>query len=83
MTSTPAKRIERYEKMDYDSICYWKNDAGLWWIYKPGSWTAKLRNHQVVELEDGTITVTPAIVFDGRHGKPCTGFLTAGLWTDL
>lgn len=77
-----AIRIPSWDERDESQICYWKNVAGNWWIYKPGSWTAKLRNHTVIENEDGTITVEEPIVFDGPHGRYAKGFLIAGVWTD-
>lgn len=51
-----------------------------WYIKDPDGeiGTINMRHHQVVEHENGTITVTPSILAkDGWHG-----FLRAGVWSD-
>lgn len=43
-----------------------------------------LRNHTVVEHEDGTITVSPSIlVGQGTTNTPWHGFLERGIWREV
>ena len=73
---------ESYNCFDDTRMCYWKED-GDWWLYIPRCGAGYLRNHQVVEHEDGTISVTPSILMYGHdQGRPITrhGYLTRGIW---
>lgn len=45
--------------------------------------TANLSGHQVVEHEDGTITVSPSILITTYTGRQWHGFLTAGMWREV
>ena len=70
--------------LDEARVCYWlEPDTGTWWIYLPTAGIGRLTKHNVVEHEDGTITVTPSIA-QGRPGKPWDrhGFLTRGEWRE-
>lgn len=57
---------------------------GVWYVIVPetGYSCGPISNHQVVEHEDGTITVTPSILcHHGVNGKPpWHGYLTRGVW---
>lgn len=44
---------------------------------------ANLGNHDVVEHEDGTITVKPSILITGHHGKHWHGYLKRGKWSEV
>ena len=84
MATIQARRIEKHEDLDDTEYCYYKSD-GQWYLYMPGCGLAGLRNHTVVEHDDGTITVTPSILTTGHEsGKSVEkhGFLEKGIWRD-
>jgi len=60
---------------------YAKSIHGLWCIVAPNgdSGTLKESIHQVVEHDDGTITVSPSIQFE--TGQRYHGYLKAGVWS--
>jgi hypothetical protein len=61
---------------------YGKDKDGLWFARPPGCHTGCLSNHQVIEHEDGTITVSPSIrVADWR--TEWHGYLVHGEWTEV
>lgn len=72
---TPEGRL--HPDITDDAICYWKDFDGQWWVYLPRGGAGALTNHQVVEHEDATITVTPSIRLGKRHG-----FLERGVWRE-
>lgn len=53
--------------------------AGYWILIAPNGTTGMLNPavHSIVEHDDGTITVTPSIVFHDWHGH-----LTEGVWSE-
>jgi hypothetical protein len=63
---------------------YCKLPNGDWAIYSPGGTfgTISPTVHTIVEHEDGTITVSPSILF--KHGRKKTegwhGYLEKGIW---
>lgn len=53
-----------------------------WHCVTPNGHAGNLGAHDVVEHEDGTITVTPSIlVSNPQQGELYHGWLTAGEWT--
>lgn len=54
---------------------YGKDHEGAWMVRPPGSHLGALDGHEVVEHDDGTITVTPSIMGEGFHGH-----LVKGVW---
>ena len=65
---------------------YGKDKDGHWWckppIEAPGM-AGLLTNHNVIEHEDGTITVSPSILVSTRWGEMTFtwhGFLERGVW---
>lgn len=54
---------------------YSQDPWGTWWIRPPGDHLGSLRDHEVTEHDDGTITVSPSIVTEGWHG-----WLERGVW---
>lgn len=64
--------------LDMQSICYWRHGAG-WWLYLPGGGMGNLSAHEVIEHEDGTITVSPSILVTSRN-RTRHGFLVRGVW---
>jgi hypothetical protein len=67
---------------------YYKHTSGEWHACTPNDHLANLARHQVVEHEDGTITVSPSIAVgkhlnsEGRLVPPYLyhGFLEKGVW---
>lgn len=63
----------------------WVDDGdGDWYACCSGDHdlVANLSAHQVVEHEDGTITVSPSILCsDGNGGHSWHGFLKQGIWS--
>lgn len=61
-------------------------DEVVWMAMTPNGHIANLKRHQVVEHDDGTITVTPSILVTvPNHPDPVIaagfhGFLTRGRW---
>lgn len=56
---------------------------GGWCARPPGAHLGDLRNHEVAEHEDGTITVTPSILITGEDEHRATrwhGHLERGVW---
>jgi hypothetical protein len=64
--------------------------AGCWECRPPGRHAGSLRAHTVTEHEDGTITVSPSILFvgmeDAEPGSEFSGwhgFLERGVWRSV
>lgn len=73
-----------------------EGDATHWWICTPNGHKGMLALHDVVENEDGTITVDErpsppddpgnrnSILVPGRDGSPgWHGYIDAGVWREL
>lgn len=69
--------------------------TGEWWVCPPGRHWARIPNHQVVEHDDDTITVSPSIFYnqgaDERWGgdqpmpeaaRPWHGYLERGVFRE-
>ena len=61
--------------------------SGHWMARPPGEHMGDLSNHEVVEHEDGTITVSPSILitaYSESAGEKTTwhGFLEHGTWRE-
>ena len=76
-----AKRIDGWDSLDAEAICYWKDD-GHWMINfpEPDDLLGNLSNHTVEEHGDGTITVTPSILVQ-NSSRQVHGYLTKGVWS--
>lgn len=61
---------------------YGKDVNGRWYAFPPDENMAvgNLGNHEVVEHEDGTITVSPSILIERWNGHSWHGFLERGIW---
>jgi hypothetical protein len=60
---------------------YWQLPDGTWRGRNPDNNFSNLAGHDVVEHDDGTITVTPSILTTGgEDGKVWHGFLRGGEW---
>lgn len=57
-----------------------------WWLVTAPSGEQGSLNpekHQIIEHDDGTITVTPSIYYQTWPGEKWHGFLKAGIWTSV
>lgn len=72
---------------EFDSLagCYWRTADGEWYCGVPhrGFGIGRLSLHQVVEHEDGTITVSPSILVETGDGRRWHGYLERGVWRAL
>lgn len=79
-----GKRIYPNEdgKMWYKEGDYGKMVDGHWFCRPPGRHMTWLRDHEVTEHEDGTITVTGSIVITDP-GQSWHGYLERGIWREV
>ena len=61
---------------------YWQASNGDWCAKVPTGARCGLRNHQVTEHEDGTITASPSILLTmpGMEEMNWHGYLERGVW---
>ena len=64
---------------------YGKDVYGEWFVCPPapGFGTGSIRQHDVTEHEDGTITVSPSIPVYGHFDKQWHGYLERGIWREV
>lgn len=66
---------------------YWRSKSGVWMAVTPKGHIGDLRNHDVIEHEDGTITVSTSILVpvrtDKRDQESWYGFLERGIWREI
>lgn len=79
----PENGFLRMDKGDYG-----KYPDGDWWCCTPNGHMGNLKGHDVVEHEDGTITVSPLILVeeDDESGNPVEvwhGYLERGVWREV
>ncbi|HDH51249.1 MAG TPA: hypothetical protein ENH04_07565 [Nitrospirae bacterium] len=60
---------------------YGQDGKGEWLMRHPNAGVGSLANHDVVEHEDGSITVSPSILMKGVDGE-VHGHLERGVWQD-
>lgn len=60
---------------------YFKHE-GIWYARTPNGLLANLGNHDVIEHEDGTITVSPSILVRDGQGGEWHGYLVRGNWKE-
>ena len=60
---------------------YFKLSSGEFIIQTPNGLVASIRNHKIIEHEDGTITASPSILITGT-GR-WHGFLERGIWREV
>lgn len=63
-----------------DQGSYGQDRDGRWWAHVPqaGCPVGNLDDHQITEHEDGTITVSPSILWPGKWH----GYLEHGVWRE-
>lgn len=61
---------------------HWRD--GNWYCRAPkeGTFFGNLSKHDVIEHEDGTITVSPSILITKHDGQQWHGFLERGIWRE-
>ena len=54
----------------------------MWLCCTPNGHAGNLSSHNVIENDDGTITVSPSILVGGKFGMPqlLHGYLKNGIW---
>jgi len=83
MTEFQGKRLED----DYQwnagmpAGAYWKAESG-WFCVTPNGHYGNLSAHDVIEHENGTITVSPSILVSSADIELWHGFLKEGVWTE-
>lgn len=80
-------RVYTNEEMrDTDGSYFFSEETQSWWCRTPTGDVGNLGGHEVVENEDGTITVSPSILVttrrDGVDVELYHGFLVKGEWTE-
>lgn len=55
-------------------------DGLTWYATTPNGLLGNLRNHDVTEHEDGTISASPSILVEGGGGAVWHGYLERGVW---
>lgn len=58
---------------------YGRDGQGVWHVRPPGCHAGSIPHHEVVEHEDGTITVSPSILLQDENGT-WHGYLERGVW---
>lgn len=62
---------------------YWYDDRVSGWMCNtPNGLYGSLTKHDVIEHEDGTITVSPSILVEGHDGQ-WHGYLERGVWREV
>ena len=63
---------------------YGVNLDGVWFMRPPapGFGVGSLKNHEIIEHEDRTITVSPSILVYGHDNKQWHGYLERGVWRE-
>jgi hypothetical protein len=56
---------------------------GMWVCRTPNGRGGNLSGHEVIEHEDGTITVSPSILVSSERGEEWHGFLEHGIWRSV
>ena len=57
--------------------------SGIWFACTPNGLTARLYAHQVIEHDNGIITVSPSIFVKKYNGQEWHGYLERGVWREV
>lgn len=87
---TPGKRVESPFAADGGLIADWPK-PGDFYFYPQHGWCGVTPNghqcglvkHDVVEHDDGTITVSPSIFVNEGRPNAWHGYLEAGVWKEV
>lgn len=66
----------------YPEASYGKGNDGIWMLRPLGGNLGSLKDHEVTENEDGTITVSPSILMDDGRTK-VHGYIERGIWRNI
>lgn len=89
--TAPGTRLQP-SRVDEDGNEWFAPESGSYWFErKTGHWAAvtpnglhgNLSNHDVVEHEDGTITVSPSILVEQGSVGSWHGYLERGIWREV
>lgn len=71
-------------KLAYSPGDYGREADGKWMCRPPNPkiHLGSLERHEVIEHEDGTITVSPSILIRQGDGLSWHGFLKKGIWSE-
>lgn len=81
-----GKRVRGLEPHEFQPGEYGRflRDANNWYAQTPNDHCANLSGHNIIEHEDGTITVSPSILVSTRRQgvevELWHGFLDRGVW---
>lgn len=78
-----GRRIDAMTNPPFRPGDYGQVSNGDWWACTPNGMLGNLANHQVVEHEDGTITVSPSILVTSYDGQSWHGYLERGVWREV
>lgn len=56
---------------------------GIWYACTPNGLMGNLSNHEVIEHEDGSITVSPSILVESYGDDTWHGYLEHGVWREV
>lgn len=59
-----------------------RDGATIWYVKTPNGHVGDVSRHEVVEHEDGTITVSPSILVSDHTGELWHGYLVQGVWNE-
>lgn len=81
MTTPGIKTVKAPHLLEAGEYCFKEGDG--WYGCTPNGLLSTLRNHQVVENGDGTITASPSILTsNGEGGLTWHGYLEDGVWRE-
>lgn len=69
-----------WESLNLQPGDYVKLHGKFWGVKTPNGHSGTLRDHQVTEHDDGTITVSPSIRISDMSGELWHGWLEKGVW---
>lgn len=69
-------------RFDGESGSYWRL-RGAWYCVTPNGHAGALGSHDVVEHDDGTVTVSPSILVSDHTGELWHGYLERGVWREV
>jgi len=84
MATTPGRRVylDEHGHLKLAPGDYGKDTDGVWKARAPRLSSGDLRNHEVTEHEDGTITVSPSILIEQPPIGTWHGYLERGVWRE-
>ena len=79
-----GKRVDRLDDSLFESGEYGKVSTGDFYCCSPNTdLVGNLSKHQIVEHEDGTITVSPSILIRSSSRGEWHGYLERGIWREV